>query len=420
MKRLLSDYGMLGVLVLLCAVIGVGTIAEQHPEGAEGAALLAETIRARFPAGSDVLIVAPTGVQDRAFAEALPGLLPGYRILETVVGEPRDGRLALERHAAAHVIACTPESAAWEALEGTVPRLAPAPFRGSRFLKRDNLLNVLDQIAVIAILAVGMTLVIICGGVDLSVGSLIALSAVTATLLIREAAGAQAAGPASMIACGLAALALCTLMGVFNGAMVTVGLIPPFIVTLAMMFMARGAAYLLSNQRTISELPDGFMALGRGALVPGLPNAVALMLGLYAGAHLLMSRTTLGRHLYAVGGNAEAARLSGVPVTRVRIFAYSVCGATAALGGLLMASRLKTGSANFGDSYELYTIAAVVVGGASLSGGEGKILGTLVGSLIIAVIQNGMNLWEIKQDWQRIVFGGVILAAALVDRHKRR
>jgi ribose transport system permease protein len=144
------------------------------------------------------------------------------------------------------------------------------------------------------------------------------------------------------------------------------------------------------------------------------------MLALYAAAHVLMSRTVLGRYLYAVGGNAEAARLSGVPVRRVLLFAYVACGLLAGLGGVMMASQLKSGSPTYGAMYELYTIAAVVVGGTALSGGEGKILGTLIGALVIAVIQNGMNLLNVESYTQKVVLGLVILAAVLVDRLRHR
>jgi ribose transport system permease protein len=160
--------------------------------------------------------------------------------------------------------------------------------------------------------------------------------------------------------------------------------------------------------------------LGRGADVFGLPNAVLLMALLYAAGHILMSRMKIGRYLYAVGGNREAARLSGVPVTRVLLFAYTVSGLLAGLGGVIMASQLKSGSPTYGQMYELYVIAAVVVGGTSLSGGEGKMFGTLIGAFIIAVIQNGMNLTNVESYTQKVVLGLVILVAVLLDRLKHR
>jgi ribose transport system permease protein len=185
------------------------------------------------------------------------------------------------------------------------------------------------------------------------------------------------------------------------------------------MLVASGLAFIAAHGQSVYQVPDSFIGLGRGSTL-GLPNAVLLMLVLYAGAHFLMTRTVLGRYLYAVGGNAEAARLSGVPVRRVLLFAYAACGALAGLGGVVMASQLKSGSPTYGQMYELYVIAAVVVGGTSLSGGEGKVLGTLIGAFIIAVIQNGMNLTSVESYTQKVVLGLVILGAVLLDRLKRR
>lgn len=203
--------------------------------------------------------------------------------------------------------------------------------------------------------------------------------------------------------------------------MVTLFAIPPFIVTLAMMLVGSGLAYILAKGQSIYQLPDSFVWLGRGADLAGIPNAVILMLLLYGVAHVMMSRMRIGRYLYAVGGNREAARLSGVPVRRVLMYAYIACALLAGLGGVIMASQLKSGSATYGNMYELYVIAAVVVGGASLSGGEGRMFGTLVGALTIAVIQNGMNLTNVESYTQKVVLGLVILGAVLLDtlRHRR-
>jgi ribose transport system permease protein len=302
---------------------------------------------------------------------------------------------------------------------GTVKLMQPRSYRWPNFLKPDNLLNIANQIAVIAIVAVGMTLVIITAGIDLSVGSLIALSAVVCTLAIRNLAGAEQATAAGMLWSSAAAIGVCGVLGWFSGAMVTLFGIPAFIATLAMMLVASGLAFLAAQGQSIYQVPDSFIWLGRGSTF-GLPNAVLLMLLLYAAAHFVMTRTVLGRYLYAVGGNAEAARLSGVPVKKVLLFAYTACGALAGLGGIVMASQLKSGSPTYGQMYELYVIAAVVVGGTSLAGGEGKVLGTLIGAFIIAVIQNGMNLTGVESYTQKVVLGLVILAAVLLDTLKRR
>jgi ribose transport system permease protein len=302
---------------------------------------------------------------------------------------------------------------------GDIQVLTPPRYRSPNFLKRENLLNIANQIAVIAILAVGMTMVIITGGIDLSAGSLIALSAVLSTLLIRDVAGAEAASPAGMVLCCLAGVAACGLVGLFSGAIVTLFQIPPFIVTLAIMKVARGLARSLANDETVYQIPGSFVWLGRGADVLGIPNAVLLMAVLYVVAHLMMKRMILGRYIYAVGGNALAARLSGVRVGRVLLLVYTLSGILAGLGGVVMASQLKSGAPTYGREYELYVIAAVVVGGTSLTGGEGKVLGTLIGAFIIAVIQNGMNLTGVKDRQQEVALGLIILAAVLLDRFKK-
>ena len=270
----------------------------------------------------------------------------------------------------------------------------------------------------IAIIAIGMTLVIITGGIDLSVGSLVALSAVVTTWLIAHVGGAEQAGATAMVLACLAGIGISAALGLFSGAMITVFAIPPFIVTLAMMLVGSGLAYLLAKGESIYQVPETFIWLGRDT-VGGLPISVVLMIILYIVAHIVMSRMSLGRYVYAVGGNREAARLSGVPVAAVLLFAYTLSGALAGLGGIVTASQLKSGSPNYGTMYELYVIAAVVVGGTSLSGGEGKIFGTLIGAFIIAVIQNGMNLTGVESYTQKVVLGLVILGAVLLDMLKK-
>ena len=274
------------------------------------------------------------------------------------------------------------------------------------------------QIAIIAIVAIGMTMVIITGGIDLSVGSLIALSAVSAALLIKHVGGALDASTWNMVGCCALAILACGIVGTFSGAMVVGFGTPPFIVTLAVMMMASGLAYVLSNGMSISEVPASFTWLGNEADFLNIPNTVVLMAMMYAIAHVIMSRTVVGRYIYAVGGNREAARLSGVPVRTVTLLVYSISGLMAGLAGVVFASRFKSGAPRFGKMYELMTIAAVVVGGTSINGGEGRIMGTLIGALVIAVIENGMNLTNVGPYPQQIVMGGVILVAVLVDRIK--
>ena len=434
LRRLASDYGMVLVLLLLCAGFSGLTLEEQPATGPDAAARLAATIRGDLPGEPRALVVVRQRPDEEAFAQAVAGELAaaGVDVVEVVRGEPPAARAALGRIAAGggrlDAVVGTQTTSSWllfRSLAEDFPALGtpriytPAAFRWPNFLKRDNLLNIANQIAVIAIMAVGMTMVIISGGIDLSVGSLAALSAVVATRLIRDVAGGTEAAAGGMVLACLAAIVACGLVGCVSGFVITSCGVPPFIVTLAMMLGASGLASIVAEGESIYQIPQAFVWLGRGADL-GLPNAVLLMLGLYAAAHVVMTRTRFGRHLYAVGGNREAARLSGVPVERVQLAAYVISGLLAGLGGVLMASQLKSGSPTYGAMYELYVIAAVVVGGTALAGGEGRVLGTLVGAFIIAVIQNGMNLMGIESYTQRVVLGLVILAAVLVDRLRHR
>jgi ribose transport system permease protein len=432
---LLTDYGMLLILILLCAFFSATTFEEQHPTGPAAARQLASTIGSAAGPGSRVVIVARDVVEDAEFAEELRRSLVGIdlAVVETIRGGPADARLAIsrlaERGERVDAFAGNRVTAGWSiypVLVGQYPSLAgakvfrPEAYRWPNFLKAENLLNVANQIAVIAIIAIGMTMVIITGGIDLSVGSLIALSAVVTARLIRDAAGGESASTAGMVLAGLGGILACSASGLFSGLMVTLFRIPAFIVTLAMMLVASGLAYILADGQSINQVPDRFVWLGRGASLPYLPNAVVLMLALYGVAHVMMGRTVFGRHLYAVGGNPEAARLSGVPTLKVFRTAYVISGTLAGLGGVVMASQLRSGAPTYGQMYELYVIAAVVVGGTSLSGGEGKVLGTLIGAFIIAVIQNGMNLKGVESYTQKIVLGLVILGSVLLDRLRRR
>lgn len=434
-SRFLTDYGMVLALLLLCTVFSVITITEQHPTGRAGGERLAAQVFGELGQGSRVLVVARDNREEGEFADILVTRLGKSRVTVTAVvkGQPPDARAALAEAARGgkklDAVVCTQTVSTWAVIERAgenFPELAgvrvlkPQSYVWPNFLKADNLLNVANQIAVIAIIAIGMTLVIITAGIDLSVGSLIALSAVVAALLMRDLAGAREATVLGMTLSCLGGIAVCGLVGGFTGAMVTVFDIPPFIVTLGMMLVASGLAYHIAEGQSIYQIPDSFVWLGVGADFLNIPNAVCLMLVLYAVAHVLMTRMVLGRYIYAVGGNREAARLSGVPVRRVLLFVYTLCGCLAGLGGVIMASQLKSGSPTYGQMYELYVIAAVVVGGTSLAGGEGKILGTLIGAFIIAVIQNGMNLTGVESYTQKVVLGLVILGAVLLDMLKKR
>jgi len=445
MRHLLSEYGIVAILLVLCVILSAATLAEQVGTGAPAGEVLAHEVLQRFGAGAKVAIVGGEGHEDGPFIEE------AARVLKTgsatpvaqVQGSPRAIRLALEKlekeGATIDAVVASARTSRWEVLQdmnrrypllgplaastsnhGRVEVLTPHPYIWPNFLKADNLRNIANQIAIIAILAVGMTLVVITGGIDLSVGSMIALSAVISALLVRDLAGGKEASDPALWICAVTAIGCCAALGLVNGLTVTMFRVPPFIATLGMMLAASGLARLLSKEQTITELPASAMWLGRRADLLGLPNAVVLMLVLYVAAHIMMTRTTLGRHIYAVGGNAEAARLSGVPVTRIVLLVYIICGALAGLGGIVMTSLFQGAMPTYGDKYEMYVVAAVVVGGTSIAGGEGKILGTLIGAFIIAVIQNGMNLMGLESAMQQVVLGAVIVLAVILDRIKSR
>jgi ribose/xylose/arabinose/galactoside ABC-type transport system permease subunit len=261
---------------------------------------------------------------------------------------------------------------------------------------------VLRQNAFTAILAAGMSFAILTGGIDLSVGSVVALAGVLCADVLSGGWG-LAAGIGAGLLVGL-------VLGLVNGLVVTRVGIPPFIVTLAMMLFARGAAYKYTGARTISDLPPGFAALGQG-WVP-----VAVMVGVFALAWLLLMRTPFGRHVYATGGNPEAAWLAGIRVSRVLLAVYLLCGLCAGLAGVLVAARLNAGYPRAGEFYELDAVTAVVVGGTSLLGGRGSIWGTLAGAFFIGILNNGLNLHHVEPYDQLVVKGVVLLAAASLDR----
>jgi len=262
--------------------------------------------------------------------------------------------------------------------------------------------------------------VIITAGIDLSVGSLMAFAAVITAWMIQQWAGAAEATMAGLMLCCLGGMGLCGLFGTLSGVMVTTFRVPAFIVTLGVMMIARGLAHIISGTQPISVEAQGFDWLGSQSTIPGVPNPVTLMVLLFILAHILMTHTTLGRYIYAVGGNPEAARLSGVLIKRVLVFVYALCGLLAGLAGMINASLFSSGNPKFGEGEELQVIAAVVVGGTSLAGGEGRILGTLIGALIIAVIYSGMNQTGVGEHMQKVVFGLLILAAVLLDQLKKR
>ena len=279
------------------------------------------------------------------------------------------------------------------------------------FLSVANLLNVAMSVAIIGILAVGMTAVIVSGGIDLSVGSVIALSGVAGAI------AARAGWPA--IAVLLVALGIGLATGAVSGALVAWARVPAFVATLAMLTAARGLAFIVSDGRSIGGLPSWFNVLGR-SVAGGVPGPVLLMLVVMLLGALVLTRTAFGRHVYAVGGNPVASWLAGIDVRRVTFTVYLLNGLLAGLGGLTLASRLGAGVPNAGVQYELDVIAAVVVGGTSLSGGRGTVAGTFWGTMFIGVLTNGLNLADVDPYVQKIALGVVIVVAVVADQLSRR
>ncbi len=439
-SRFVSNYGMVFVLILLCAYFSLATIDEQHPVSARAATKIVGFVNSR-PTAQNVMVIVPSGVEDRRFADFVArGIESGdSRIVSLVAGRPADARVELQRLGEAgtrvDLIVTQYAAARWDLLLppgrqelqrsfptlGALDVITPNSYTWPTFLTPQHLLTVANQTALTAIVAIGMTMVIITAGIDLSVGSLIALSGVVVASMVGQMAGGAEPTLVSLVLCGLLAVAVCALLGAGSGMLATWFEVPAFIVTLGVMQIARGLAHKVAGgSKPVRVDSDLFHELSAGNSLLGIPNPVIIMIVLYIAAHILMSRTNLGRYLYAVGGNPEAARLSGVPVRTVVVFAYAMCGALAGLGGVLDASLFRTARASGALGYELQIIAAVVVGGTSLAGGQGKVLGTLIGALILGVISDGMRLTDVAYDTQLIVFGAVIVVAVLVDKLKSR
>lgn len=285
------------------------------------------------------------------------------------------------------------------------------------FLTFNNIVNnMMFSAVVIGILALGTTFVIITAGIDLSIGTGMALCGVMAGNFVTNFGLPWLLGAVLAIAFG-------GLIGLINGTFVAVAKLPPFIATLAMMMVAEGLALVFSNSAPIyfdSDKAGGLMALSTGRLIPGVPNAVLILLLVTVIAGIALNRTILGRYTYALGSNEEAAEVSGVSVVRWKILIYTFAGLFTGLAGVMISARLGSAQPGIGMGYELQAIAAVVIGGTSLMGGKGSILGTLIGALIISVINNGLQLMSVPQEWQNVVLGAVILAAVYVDTLRKK
>lgn len=279
------------------------------------------------------------------------------------------------------------------------------------FLSVANLTNVARQVSINGILAVGVTFVLLTAGVDLSLGSVVALSGVACATFAHPGDH-----PVFVpIAVGLLTGAAC---GLVNGVLVTRGGVAPFIVTLGMMTIARGLALIVSGGRPVANMSNELTALAGDFL--GIPIPVLFFAGVALSAWFFLGHFRLGRHIYAVGGNEHAARAAGVPVERVKLFAYGLCGLLTGLAGVVLAARITTGQPNAGQAYELDAIAAVVIGGTSLAGGVGTITGTLLGVLLIGVINNGLDLLGVSSYYQAVIKGVIIVGAVWLDRRQAR
>lgn len=274
------------------------------------------------------------------------------------------------------------------------------------FFTVPNLLNVAQQTTINAVIAVGMTYVIITAGIDLSVGSIMAFSGVVLASLLKA--------DQPLLVAILGGLLVGAASGFVNGILISYGKLPPFISTLGLMSVARGAALLYADGRPISGFKENFRFIANGEILH-IPFPIIIMIIIYLIGHFVLTRTKLGRYTYATGGNERAAILSGVNVKYIKIVVYSLCGLLSGAAGVLLTARLNSAQPIAGIMYELDAIAAVVIGGTSLMGGEGKLTGTLIGALIMGALRNGLNLLDVSSFIQQIVIGSVIICAVLID-----
>lgn len=279
-----------------------------------------------------------------------------------------------------------------------------------RFLSIANIKNVLTQVSVNTIIAIGMTFVILTGGIDLSVGSSLAISGAVAATIVKVTG--------NVFLAIVSALLIGIIVGVINGIFISKGKIQAFIVTLATMTIFRGVTQVYTNGTPVSGLGKSFGAIGNKTFL-GIPIPVVITLIVFLISYYVLSETRYGRYLYAVGGNEDSARLSGINTDKVKTIVYIISGITAALSGIIVTSRIGSASATAGAGYELDAIAAVVLGGTSLAGGEGSIAGTIIGALIIGVLNNGLNLMNVSPYYQLIVKGLVILLAVMIDKKNK-
>ncbi|RBW71226.1 ABC transporter permease [Bacillus taeanensis] len=285
-------------------------------------------------------------------------------------------------------------------------------FLSDAFLTTQNLLNVVRQISFIGIVAMGVTMIIITTGIDLSSGSLIALVSIVTASFAHP--GEYPLVVTILIGIGLGAAA-----GFINGAVTAKGKIPAFITTLGMMIAARGLALLYSDGRPIPNLSESFLFLGKGEIL-GIPFPIIVFIAVGIISHLMLSKTKFGKYTYAIGGNEQAARICGINVDRYKIMIYTYAGILSAIAGMMLTARISVGQPSMGVMFELDAIAAAVIGGTSLAGGVGTIAGTVIGALIIGVLNNGLDLLSVSSYWQQILKGVIIVSAVLIDARKNK
>ncbi len=293
------------------------------------------------------------------------------------------------------------------------------------FLTPNNIINVTSQMSINALLCTGVTFVIITGGIDISIGSVAAFAGIFAAYVGLMFPEMTTAGSIFLlIVCALVIGVVC---GLFNGIMIAKLNVVPMIATLAMMSIARGFAYVVTDGQPVYGLPNAFQFLGAGRVLPVegmpqgiIPNITIFMVIVVAIMHIVLTKTVFGRHVYAVGSNESVAHLSGVNVARTKIGAYVICSTMAALGGVCVASKLNNGQPAAAEGYEMFAIAATVLGGTSLTGGSGSVLRAMFGVAIIAIINNGMNLMQISSYWQKIMMGVIILIAVAIDMVQKK
>lgn len=280
-----------------------------------------------------------------------------------------------------------------------------------RFLSVGNLLNVVEQSALLGIVAIGVTFTIISGGIDLSVGSLVALcGALASGFMVRNGLG--------LLPALLLAILAGVVLGLINGFFIVKGGLQPFVQTLAMMAIARGLTLIYTQGRPISGMGEGFTFLG--GMIGPIPVAALIFVAVFAASHILLQATPLGAYIYAVGGSEETARLAGIPVQRIKFAAYAISGATAAIGGIILAARLWSAQPQAASGLELRAIAATVLGGTSLMGGAGSTLGTFAGALIMGVLANGLNLVGVSSYIQQVITGAIFILAVMLDMWTKR